>query len=76
MAGAEPQDGVGAQCLELVPCPGCAEVSSWQQELVSPSWHHQLLPPKPVPEQHVPPGLHTGLQDGLWSGTLAHKRLL
>lgn len=59
MAGAEPQDGAGAQCLQLVPCPGCAEVSNWQQELVSPSWHHQLLPPKPVPEKHMPPGLDT-----------------
>lgn len=59
MAGAVPQDGVGAQCWELVPYPGCAEASNWQHELVSLSWHHQLPPPKPVPERHVPPELAT-----------------
>lgn len=56
MAGAELQEGVGAQRWELVPSPGSAEVSSWQQELGSPSWHLQLLPPEPVPEKDVTPG--------------------
>lgn len=49
MAGAELQEGVGAQRWELVPSPGSAEVSSWQQELGSPCWHLQLLPPEPDP---------------------------
>lgn len=78
MAGAEPEVGVGVQGWELVPCPGCAEVSNRQHEL--------CLPPGIAISFLLSPSLrgicpqswtrlgHVALQEGHQGGTLTIAR--